>query len=51
MLASHDLQAPLATIRGYLELLESTYDDVFDERANDWIGRVTQGGRADVASW
>ena len=42
MLASHDLQAPLATIRGYMELLESTYDGVFDERARDWVGRVTQ---------
>jgi PAS domain S-box-containing protein len=42
MLASHDLQAPLATIRGYMELLEATYGGVFDERATEWVGRVTQ---------
>ncbi len=42
MLASHDLQAPLATIRGYMELLETTYDGVFDDRANDWVDRVKQ---------
>ncbi len=41
MLASHDLQAPLATIRGYMELLESRYEDVFDERATEWLSRVT----------
>jgi PAS domain S-box-containing protein len=42
MLASHDLQAPLATIRGYLELLETTYAEAFDERAGEWLGRITQ---------
>ena len=42
MLASHDLQAPLATIRGYMELLEATYAGVFDERALEWVGRITQ---------
>ncbi len=42
MLASHDLQAPLATVRGYMELLEATYGDVFDERALEWVGRITQ---------
>ena len=42
MLASHDLQAPLATIRGYMELIETTYADVFDERATDWVGRVSE---------
>ena len=42
MLASHDLQAPLATIRGYMELLEATYGGVFDDRAHDWVGRITQ---------
>lgn len=41
MLASHDLQAPLATIRGYLELLESSYAEVFDDRAVEWLGRIT----------
>ena len=42
MLASHDLQAPLATIRGYMELLRSEYTDVLDPNANDWIARATQ---------
>ncbi len=42
MLASHDLQAPLATIRGYMELLETTYADVFDERGKEWVARVTE---------
>ena len=42
LLASHDLQAPLATIRGYMELLETTYEGVFDDRANDWVDRVKQ---------
>lgn len=42
MLASHDLQAPLATIRGYMELLQATYADHLDDRAHDWIGRVSQ---------
>jgi len=42
MLASHDLQAPLATIRGYMELLASEYGDVLDPNANEWISRATQ---------
>src|SRR6195952_5644986 len=42
MLASHDLQAPLATIRGYMELLETTYAEAFDERAGEWLGRIAQ---------
>lgn len=42
LLASHDLQAPLATIRGYMELLEANYSGVFDERASEWVDRVTR---------
>lgn len=42
MLASHDLQAPLATIRGYMELLSSEYGEVLDPNANEWISRATQ---------
>ena len=42
MLASHDLQAPLATIRGYVELLGAEYEDVLDERATEWLDRTTQ---------
>ncbi|MCW2762789.1 MAG: domain S-box protein [Marmoricola sp.] len=42
MLASHDLQAPVATIRGYMELLAAEYGEVLDPNANDWIERATQ---------
>jgi PAS domain S-box-containing protein len=41
MLVSHDLQAPLATVRGYLELLSSEYGGALEPEANDWIGRAT----------
>ena len=40
MLVSHDLQAPLTTVRGYLEGLQEMYGDQLDDRANDWIGRA-----------
>src|ERR1700712_1939568 len=39
---NHELNAPLATIRGYMELLETTYAEAFDERAGEWLGRITQ---------
>lgn len=42
MLASHDLQAPLATIRGYMELLATEYGDNLGRNAKDWIARATQ---------
>ncbi|MCW2710539.1 MAG: domain S-box protein [Marmoricola sp.] len=42
MLASHDLQAPLATIRGFMELLASEYGDELDPNAIEWISRATQ---------
>lgn len=42
MLASHDLQAPLATIRGYMELLGAEYGAVLEPNANDWINRASQ---------
>jgi PAS domain S-box-containing protein len=42
MLASHDLQAPLATIRGYMELLAAEYGDVLEPNANDWIDRAAK---------
>ncbi len=42
MVASHDLQAPLGTIRGYLELLETRYGDTFDDSATEWLDRITQ---------
>jgi PAS domain S-box-containing protein len=42
MMASHDLQAPLATIRGYLELVEAEYADALDQRGIDWVSRAAQ---------
>ena len=42
MLASHDLQAPLATIRGYMELLASEYGDSLGPNASDWVTRATR---------
>lgn len=41
MLASHDLQAPLTTIKGYLEALGDEYAEVLDPRAQGWIEKVT----------
>lgn len=40
MLAGHDLQAPLTTIRGYMELLQAEYGDLLDDRANEWVART-----------
>jgi PAS domain S-box-containing protein len=42
MLASHDLQAPIATIRGFMELLTTEYGDALEPNARDWIARATQ---------
>ncbi|GAB3656791.1 hypothetical protein GCM10027596_11420 [Nocardioides korecus] len=39
-MASHDLQAPLATIAGYGDLLSAEYADALDERGRDWLERV-----------
>lgn len=42
VVASHDLQAPLTTVRGYLELLQGEYADRLDARAAGWIERSAQ---------
>lgn len=39
-MASHDLQAPLATVAGYVELLSAEYAEALDERGRDWLERV-----------
>lgn len=41
--ASHDLQAPLATIASYSQLLEKRYKDQLDSQANKFIGNIVQG--------
>lgn len=39
--ASHDLQAPLSTIRGYLELLQSEYGDDLGSQGALWMTRAS----------
>ena len=41
--ASHDLQAPLATIASYAQLLEKRYKDQLDSKASKFIGNIVQG--------
>jgi PAS domain S-box-containing protein len=36
-IASHDLQTPLRSISGFVQLLQQEYQDQLDERANEWI--------------
>ncbi|MEG4506552.1 ATP-binding protein [Microcoleus sp. F6_B4] len=41
--ASHDLQAPLATIASYAQLLEKRYKDQLDSQGSKFIGNIVQG--------
>ncbi len=41
-IASHDLQSPLRSISGFVQLLKLEYADKLDEQAGDWIRRTVQ---------
>jgi PAS domain S-box-containing protein len=39
-IASHDLQSPLRSISGFVQLLKLEYENKLDEQAHDWIRRT-----------
>lgn len=41
-IASHDLQSPLRSISGFVQLLRSEYEGRLDAQADDWIRRTVQ---------
>ncbi len=41
-IASHDLQTPLRTISGFVQLLQLNYSDKLDDQGQDWIRRTIQ---------
>ena len=41
-IASHDLQDPLRVVSGFIELLRDHLDPVADDRARQWMTRITQ---------
>lgn len=41
-IASHDLQTPLRSISGFVQLLQQEYHEQLDERANEWINITVQ---------
>jgi signal transduction histidine kinase len=43
--ASHDLQEPLRTITGFIELFQQQYDGKLDDKADRYISYITQSSR------
>ncbi|WP_163833869.1 PAS domain-containing sensor histidine kinase [Spartinivicinus ruber] len=41
-LTSHNLQTPLRSISGFIQLLQSNYQDKLDDQANEWINRSVE---------
>jgi PAS domain S-box-containing protein len=41
-IASHDLQTPLRSITGFIQLLQQEYEGKLDEQAQDWILRTVR---------
>jgi PAS domain S-box-containing protein len=41
-IASHDLQTPLRSITGFVQLLQQEYEGKLDEQAQDWILRTVR---------
>ena len=41
-IASHDLQSPLRSISGFVQLLKMKYESKLDDQAGDWIRRAVQ---------